>query len=118
MKSSKVLGTVLDAKGKECRGQEARDAVREAYRGLGLEDLDDAKFDVVFAKQCQDHVRRMETERIQQDELDHKFSMAELEVVLKKLKTGKASGEDEILVEWVKFGARMSNALLLICNLA
>ena len=49
------LNTVLDREGKEVRGQEGREAVKEAYRGLGVEDMDDVKFDQEFARMCRSH---------------------------------------------------------------
>ena len=118
VKSSAKFETALDAKGKEVRGEEAKKAVRDAYANLGIEDLHDAKFNVEFARQTRLYVRRMAAERIMQDELDSQFSLKEVHGVLKLLKAGKASGCDEILVEWLKFGGeRMTYALWVLCNM-
>ena len=58
------LEVVVDVKGAECRGKDARDAVRDAYAALGVEDLLDTNCDAEFARLTRLHVRRMEAERI------------------------------------------------------
>ena len=80
--------------------------MRDAYSTLGKEDLLDDKFNQMFARQGVRDERRMSAERIQQEELDTKFSLKEVQNTLKRLKAGKAAGHDEILVEWLKYGGR------------
>ena len=101
MKKNK-LHKALDAGGVERSGKDARDAVRDAYAALGIEDMLDEKFDVEFARMTRLHVRRMAAERICQDELDAQISLVEVQRVLKVIKAGKASGCDDVLVEWLK----------------
>ena len=118
VKKGPSLSTVLDARGNECSGEKAREAVRDAYSTLGKEDLLDDKFNQMFARQGVRDERRMSAERIQQEELDTKFSLKEVQNTLKRLKAGKAAGHDEILVEWLKYGGdQMTYALWMLCNL-
>ena len=112
------LEVVLDAQGHECRGEEARKAIRDAYAALGIEDMYDKNFDVELARMTRLHVRRMEAERIEQDELDKQFDITEVQAATSALVAGKASGVDEVLVEWLKYGKKqMTYALWLLCNL-
>ena len=112
------LSVVLDAQGRECRGEEAKKAIRDAYAALGIDDMLDKDFDVELARMTRLHVRRMEAERIEQDDLDKRFEITEVQATIKALVAGKASGEDDILVEWLKYGKeQMTYALWLLCNL-
>ena len=114
------LAVVIDAKGEEKRGEAAKAAVREAFHALGVEDLDDKKFDQLFARRILEFVRRKEGERIEcMEELDGRFSVEELQAVLKRLKNGKAAGVDDIIAEWLKHGGeRMTYALWVMVNSA
>jgi len=104
--------------GKECRGEETKRATRDAYAALGIEDMLDKNFDVELARMTRLHVRRMEAERIEQDELDKRFEITEVQAATKVLVAGKASGVDDVLVEWLKYGKKqMTYALWLLCNL-
>ena len=85
VKSSSKFDTAFDAQGKERHREEAKKAVRDAYASLGIENLHDEHFDIEFARHTRLHVRRMAAERIQQDELDARFSLKELQAVLKLL---------------------------------
>ena len=117
VKSTK-LDVVLDSQGRECRGEEAKRAIRDAYAALGIEDMLDKNFDADFARVTRLRVRRMAAERIEQEELDKQFEINEVESVLKTLIAGKASGGDEVLVEWLKFGKKqMTYALWVLCNM-
>ena len=52
-----------------------------------------------------------------QDCLDKDISLEELQLTVKRLKQGKASGVDEILAEWLKHGGeRMTYALWILVN--
>ena len=112
-----TMDKVVDAKGAEHKGSEVKEVVREAFKALGIEDMEDDKFDKKFALEVRRSVRRAAAERIRQDELDEKFTMEELRAVLKKLKAGKATGVDEIMAEWMKYGGeKMTYALWVLCN--
>ena len=114
---SATLTKALNSKGEECTGQAAREAVRDAYAALGIEDVHDSNFDVEFARTTRLQVRRLKAERICQEELDAQISLVEVKQVLKIIKAGKAAGCDEIMVEWLKFGGdRMTYALWVLCN--
>ena len=65
----------VDAKGAEHKGSEVMEVVREAFKALGIEDMEDDKFDKKFALEVRRSVRRAAAERIRQDELDEKFTM-------------------------------------------
>ena len=81
--------------------------------------MHDNNFDAEFARMTRLHVRRMAAERICQDELaiDVQISLVEVKKVIKLVKAGKATGCDEVLVEWLKYGGeRMTYALWVLCN--
>ena len=67
-----------DAEGNEHTGDKVKAVVKEAFRRLGIEDVKDTKFDARFAEEVNRQVRRAKAERIQQEELDQKFSMEEM----------------------------------------
>jgi hypothetical protein len=107
----------VDSNGMEHTGEKVKGVVAEAFRRLGIEDLEDDKFDKFFAEQVRKQVRRASMERLQQTDMDEKFTLGEIAAVIKRLKAGKAAGEDEIIAEWLKFGGeKMTYALFVLCN--
>ena len=59
---SKIPATVFDEEGKEQEGKERLEAWKEAFRKLGIDDIDDADFDKAFALRVEAEVRKMERE--------------------------------------------------------
>jgi hypothetical protein len=115
------MKVMIDEKGIEKRGEQVLEIVKEAWRRLGLTDLKDSKFDRVFAEQVKEEVRRLEREsdRIENrsDRLDRVITLKEVSEVCKRVKKGKASGFDEIITEWLKYGGeRMTFALWMMMN--
>lgn len=91
---------------------------------LGLEDMDDDKFDKEFAKMIVEDMRMKAlddragwvNDRCHNgDELNDKITFGELRRAIKVLKRGKAAGVDEWVNELIKFGGeRMEYCLWLM----
>ena len=103
----------------ECRGLEAKAAVRVAFEGLGEFDIADDRFDAAFARLVTAAVRRAEQERIEQPDLDSDLTEEEVQLAISKLKKGKSAGVDDIISEWLMYGGeRMNQALWVLLSQA
>lgn len=111
--------TMFNEEGIEVKGDEVKDVWRRAFHCLGIEDFDDATFDLVFARQVEEEMTEIEEAshvRDQVEELDRDLEYEEVVKWIKKLKLGKAAGVDKILPEIIKRGGKMvAKALYLLC---
>ena len=62
VKGSKIPTRVLDQTGQEREGEERLTAWKEAFRQLGVDNIDDPDFEKSFATSAEAEVRKMEHE--------------------------------------------------------
>ena len=96
-----------DEKGNMKRGKEAEGVWTKGWKVLGVEDEDDPHFDAKFAAQVKAKVqeaRRTTYQEVEDPELDASITEDEVEAAVKKLKRGKAAGDDELVAETFKYG--------------
>jgi hypothetical protein len=122
------MGPVLDGDKTEVRGEQAREAIRDAFEQLGRHNAADEKFDVAFEQRIAawkaERWRRLRRDRISSDdddpygddpELDGCILVEEVQAAIGKLKQGKACGVDSIIAEWFKYGGEdMTEAIWMI----
>jgi hypothetical protein len=105
---------MVDTEGRVVKDKEGCGIVwMEAWKALGMEDMGDAKFDKSFAEQIEREL--IETEMNDgwegdradargREEMRRPISLMEMREACKRLKYGKAAGDDEVLGEWFKKG--------------
>ena len=77
--------------------------------------MDDQKFNRMFLQEIQRDIRRMRSDRRENEEgvLNKGITLKEVIWGCKKNKQSKAEGDDQVITEWLKFGGdRMKFALL------
>ena len=101
------------------RGNENLEQVwNQSFSRLGKFDENDIAFDQIFYQRVKNKIERWEqVGRLSSDnmniELDSEIDMKELQIAMKKLKRGKAAGDDGCLNEILKNGGiEMKNSLL------
>jgi len=109
-----VINDVKDNKIKKfvvVEGKEALDVWRDAWKSLGEENLECEKFDKKFVEEVRDEVNRLvrsnrDSDRrcLESDKLNRKIRAIEVDRAVKKLKKGKACGEDEVVNELFMYG--------------
>ena len=55
-KKTMLPDSMLDEQGEEVRGKQAEEVWERAFHLLGIEDLDDEKFDAVFARKIEEEI--------------------------------------------------------------
>jgi hypothetical protein len=107
-KEKAEIEVLVDKEGREGRGEEVLRIVKEAWEELGVEDINDARYDIEFGRLVREQVRGMEDESREEEceALDKAIDYEEVEMVVRKMVKGKAAGCDEIITEWLKFGGK------------
>ena len=113
--------TVLDEKKAEVSGDGVAKIWSEAFRELGVENVNDEKFDRVFCEQTIERHEQIEAESYNEtnfnQELDTPITLEETTGAIRRLKMGKAAGCDEIVAEiLLKGGDQVQRAVYMLCQ--
>ena len=127
-KERKVPKKMRDREGKLWEEDEkVKECWQKAWESLGIEDREDSEFNKRYYRKLNDRLemRRNDgagigSDRIieENEDLDKSISIEEIRNAVRKLKKGKATGEDEILNETLKYGGEvMINVLHYLFNM-
>ena len=110
----------MNERGEEVKGEEVKEVWKQAFRGLGIEDIEDEKFDVEFCKETIEQQKQLTIESYEeknvQEELDKELDQRDTRDAVNRLKLGKAAGCDEVVAEILKKGGEnITNALHKLC---
>ena len=113
--------TVLDEKKQEVSGEGVFEVWKEAFRVLGVEDMKDERFDVEFGEKVvkqQEEIYENSFEATNfRAELDSPININETVEAIKRLKLGKAAGNDEIVAEiLMKGGDQVAYSVYMLCQ--
>ena len=132
---------MFDEEGKEQEGKERLEAWKEAFRKLGIDEIDDADFDKAFARRVEAEARKMEREsemkecemkaeeKENEDEktreerarmkLNKNITDAEVSKAIDQLQNYKAPGQDGVIGEILKAGGeKIRKAVWVLCCVA
>ena len=116
----KISETVMNERKEEVSGEGVYEVWKEAFRVLGIEDAKDDKFDVEFGESVvreQESIREQSFDPLNVNlELDLPINDREVVEAIKRLKLGKAAGNDQIVAEiLVKGGGNVISAVRMLC---
>ena len=116
VREKKMPSMVVDLNGKEVKDEAQMTEVwRQAWLSLGLEDMEDKRFDEEYARMICEEGRKLkreekESDRKENDEarqvkwINAPILLKEVRGVVARLKKGKATGVDGIITELFKYG--------------
>lgn len=113
--------TVLDEKEHEVDGEGIMRVWKEAFQGLGIENVTDDKFDREFCEKTIKNVERIEEESYQEananEALDSPITLEETVEAIRRLKLGKSAGCDEVVAEvLLKGGDQVHLGVFRLCQ--
>ena len=107
-RKDEISDVMLNEKKEEVCGEEVKEVWKEAFRVLGIEDIQDERFDTQFCKDTIEKQKEIEvnsySEENVKEELDREIEEKETQDAVIRLKTGKAGGCDEVVAEVLKKG--------------
>jgi hypothetical protein len=120
-KKDKTPDTVRNEKNEEVSGEGILEVWKESFRLLGVEDRKDDKFDVEFGESVVKEQEEIEAESYHShnynQELDTPIHPTEITGAIRRLKQGKAAGNDEVVAEVLKKGGdQVEYSMYLLCS--
>jgi hypothetical protein len=112
---------VFDEQKREVRGDNVDEVWKEAYRTLGNDDENDAKFSKEFRTQIIADQEMIYDQSFEPDnvcaELDEPIELEEVEDAIRRLKLAKSPGNDQIVAEILKRGGdQVANDVHSLCT--
>jgi len=101
----KVLPKEMKLEGEIVKGKNVGQAWNHSFSKLGRFNLEDKNYDKDFCEEVREVIRNFgENKREGERELDREIELGEVEEAIRRLKRGKAAGEDGCVNEILKFG--------------